>query len=188
MTGLTTDPGIRDQVLAAADRLFYARGVQNVGMDAVRSEAGVSLKRLYQVFPSKNALLGEVLRRRSETWDAGLAEASAGATTSREHLLAIFDFLDGWFRSDDFRGCVFVNTFAELGAVSPEVAAVARAHKSRFHRYVEGLVAELGGTADLAAQIALLVEGAQVTAAITGSPVPARQACAATETLLAAIG
>jgi AcrR family transcriptional regulator len=184
MTEQVVDPHVREQLLAAADRLFYTRGVQNVGMDAVRSEAGISLKRMYQVFPSKDALLAEVLRRRRAQWDDGMAAAATGAVTSRERLLRVFDFLDAWFREEDFRGCTFVNSFAELGAVSPEVAQLAREHKVAFQRYVADLVAELGGTSDLAAQIALLAEGAQTTAAITGSPVSARHARAAAETLL----
>ncbi len=36
----------QQQVLDAADALFYERGVQAVGMDAIRSASGVSLKRL----------------------------------------------------------------------------------------------------------------------------------------------
>ena len=43
----------RTAVLEAADELFYARGVQAVGMDAVRTAAGIPLKRMYALFPSK---------------------------------------------------------------------------------------------------------------------------------------
>ena len=42
----------RQHVLETADRLFYGRGVQAVGMDELRQAAGVSLKRLYALFPS----------------------------------------------------------------------------------------------------------------------------------------
>ena len=98
------DASARAAVVAAADRLFYARGVQSVGMDAVRTEAGVSLKRIYSLFPSKDDLVVAVLRHRTEQWDAGIARAAAGATTPRGRLLAVFDFLDAWFREDGFRG------------------------------------------------------------------------------------
>ena len=107
------DASARAAVVAAADRLFYARGVQSVGMDAVRAEAGVSLKRIYSLFPSKDDLVVAVLRHRTEQWDAGIARAAAGATTPRGRLLAVFDFLDAWFREDGFRGCAFINSFGE---------------------------------------------------------------------------
>ena len=41
------------RVLDAAEELFYGRGVQDVGMDEIRSASGVSLKRLYRLFPAK---------------------------------------------------------------------------------------------------------------------------------------
>lgn len=50
------------RVLEAARTLFNERGVQAVGMDSIRSASGVSLKRLYQVFPSKDALLDAAAR------------------------------------------------------------------------------------------------------------------------------
>lgn len=174
----------RERILDAADRLFYARGIQAVGMDAVRSASGVPLKRLYACFPSKEQLVLHVLRRRADIWNAGIADAAAAATSPREQLLAVYDFLDSWFRQDDFRGCGFINAFGELGAVSPEVAEAARAHKRAFQGHISRLVAELGAPPALAAQLALLAEGAQTTAAIDGTPTPAAQARAAAQVLI----
>jgi AcrR family transcriptional regulator len=181
MTDVRSD---RDRIVDAADRLFYGRGIQAVGMDAVRAAAGVPLKRLYAEFASKDALLVEVLHHRTRIWDAGIAAAAAAAATPRAKLLAIYDFLDGWFRTDDFRGCGFINAFGELGAVSPDVADVARQQKESFQRYVRGLVADLGGSPALAAQLAILAEGAQTTAAIAHTPDAAAHARAAAQTLI----
>jgi AcrR family transcriptional regulator len=173
---MTDLPGDRDRIVATADRLFYARGIQAVGMDAVRTEAGVPLKRIYAQFPSKEALLEAVMRHRMGIWDAGIAEAAASATTPRARLLAIYDFLDAWFRDDEFRGCGFINAYGELGAVSPAVARLAGEQKASFQAYVSDLVAQLGAAPSLAAQLSLLAEGAQTTAAIGGSPDAARHA------------
>lgn len=175
----------REQVVAAADRLFYTRGIQSVGMDAVRAEAGVSLKRIYALFPSKDDLVIAVLHRRTEQWNAGITASAAGAGTPREKLLAIFDFLNGWFRQDDFRGCAFINSYGELGASSAAVAETARAQKEDFQRYVAELVRDAGAPEQLAPQLALLAEGAQTTAAISGRPDAAQHARAAAETLIA---
>ena len=58
------DEQVRERVLNAADRLYYGRGIQSVGMDELRRASGVSLKGLYGVFPSKAAIVLEVLDRR----------------------------------------------------------------------------------------------------------------------------
>ncbi|TQL54923.1 hypothetical protein FB464_2473 [Subtercola boreus] len=102
-----------------------------------------------------------------------------------DRLLAIYDYLAEWFDTDSFRGCGFINSFGELGAVSPQVAETARVHKQQFQDYVGHLVDEVGGTPDLAAQLAILAEGAQTTAAISGQNSAAGQARRAAKTLIA---
>jgi AcrR family transcriptional regulator len=168
----------REAVIQAADELFYAHGVQAVGMDAVRTAAGVSLKRIYSLFASKDELIVAVLHHRTTVWDSGLASASERATSARERILAIFDFLDAWFREPEFRGCAFINTHGEL------VADAVREQKRSFQEYVARLVSDAGAPATLAPQLAILAEGAQTTAAIAGTPAAAHQARAAAETLL----
>jgi AcrR family transcriptional regulator len=174
----------RDRIVQAAHDLYYSRGIQAVGMDAVRTASGIPLKRLYAQFPSKDALVAEVLRFTTGLWDAGIASAAHTATTPREKLLAIYDFLDEWFRADDFRGCGFINAFGELGATSPAVAEVARNQKTTFQNYVGQLVAQLGAPSLLADQLAILAEGAQTTAAISGRPDAAAAARSAAVTLI----
>ena len=177
-----SDRGSR--IVDAADALYYARGFQAVGMDEVRSAAGVSLKRLYQEFPSKEALVLAVLRARHAMWDEGVAAAVAAADEPRDKLLAIYDYLSSWFADDSFRGCGFINAFGELGTVFPSVAQLAREHKESFQGFLAALVAAAGAPASLAPQLALLAEGAQTTAAISGRTDAATHARAAAEVLI----
>ncbi|MBU5422837.1 TetR family transcriptional regulator [Cellulomonas hominis] len=183
-----SDDALREQVLDAADRLYYSRGIQAVGMDELRAAAGVPLKRLYRLFASKDAIVAEVLRRRHALWEEGLTAAVIAAGTPRDRLLAIYDYLAGWFAQGDFHGCMFINAFGELGGCSSEVADLAREHKAGFQAYVAELVEVAGGPPVLAAQLAILAEGAQTTAAISGSPDAAAQARAAAVTLIDAAG
>lgn len=175
----------RTLVLDAAEELFYGRGIQAVGMDAVRSASGVTLRRLYQLFPSKGALVEAYLLRRDARWRGSLAAyVDAVDAPPRERVLAVFDWLRAWFEEPGFRGCAFINSFGELGATSPEVALAARRHKEEFRRYVTGLVTEADAPASTGAHVALLAEGAMVTAALTGSSAPAREAREAAALLL----
>ncbi len=174
----------RSRIVATADELYYARGIQAVGMDELRTAAGVSLKKLYAEFPSKGSIVMAVLEHRHQAWEEGLDARVRRESTPRSRLLAIFDYLCQWFGEDTFRGCGFINTFAELGAVSPEVAAYAREHKAAFQQYVARLAEEAGAPAQLAPQLSILAEGAQTTAAIAGSADAALQARAAAEILI----
>jgi AcrR family transcriptional regulator len=174
---------VRAKVVDAADRLYYRLGIQAVGMDALRAEAGVSLKRLYRLFPSKEAVVEQVLHRRHEMWDA-LVEDAIDVSDPRKRLLAIYEMLARWFDQDDFRGCMFINSFGELGATAPRVAEIVRAHKAKFQARLAEIAAEAGAPASLAPQLAILAEGAQTTAAIAGTNDAARQARQAAEVLI----
>ena len=87
---------MRALALADADRLFYAKGVRAVGMDELRTASGISLKRLYKLFPSQDAIVEPFLLARHRTWTEGVAAAVAQQKAPRERLLAVYDFLVGW--------------------------------------------------------------------------------------------
>ncbi|MGP3959194.1 TetR/AcrR family transcriptional regulator [Nonomuraea sp. 3N208] len=166
-----------ERVLVAAGELFYGRGLRAVGMDDVRAASGVSLKRLYQCFPSKEALVVAYLERRDERWMSSLTSY----VEQRENkIAAVFTWLERWFAEDDFRGCGFVNAYGELGATSEAVREVVRRHKQRLRDYLRGLATE-ARTADpnlLAEQLLVLVDGATVTAMVNppGAATAARAA------------
>ncbi|GLJ61463.1 MULTISPECIES: TetR/AcrR family transcriptional regulator [Microbacterium] len=180
-----TEEEARERILAAAEELYYRKGYAAVGMDELRSAAGVSLRRLYALFPAKNDIVAAVLDRRHRQWESALDGAIAAAGDDpRERLLAVYRYLEDWFCTGDFRGCAFINAFGELGGTHPEVARIVREHKASFQEHMAALVAASGAPAALAAQLSILAEGAQSTAAISGDPQVAAQARAAAEVLI----
>ncbi|MFI1028956.1 TetR/AcrR family transcriptional regulator [Streptomyces sp. NPDC020951] len=174
----------REQALDAAETLFYGRGVQAVGMDDVRGASGVSLKRLYQLFPAKEQLVEAYLERRDIRWRGLLAESVARREDPRERILAVFDWLEEWFHEPDFRGCAWINAYGELGAASERVTRQVRAHKRAFRDCLAGLVADAGLPPALAGPLFLLAEGAMTTAGISGDAAPAAEAREAARLLL----
>ena len=180
-----TEEEARERILAAAEELYYRKGYAAVGMDELRTAAGVSLRRLYALFPAKTDIVAAVLQRKHHEWETSLTAAVADAGTDpRTRLLAVYRYLEGWFCTDGFRGCAFINAFGELGGTNPEVAQIVREHKASFQKYMATLTAESGAPAALAAQLSILAEGAQSTAAISADPQVAAQARAAAEVLI----
>ncbi|SFI90131.1 DNA-binding transcriptional regulator, AcrR family [Amycolatopsis sacchari] len=179
------DPDLaRDRLLDAAEELFYARGIQTVGMDDIRAASGVSLKRLYRLFPAKEQLVEAYLERRDTTWRARLAEHVEQHEDPERRILAVFDWLELWFAEPGFRGCAWINSYGELGAVSDAVTRQARHHKEAFRTYLEELVTAAGLPGELAGQLLLLAEGAMVTAGIFGRTDPAAHARTAAAALV----
>jgi AcrR family transcriptional regulator len=185
VTGTMTD---EDRLLDCAESLFYARGVHAVTMAEIRDESGIALRRIYQLYPTKESLVVGYLNRRDGRWRGALADyvterlrRDDPANDRAERVRLLFDGLGRWFTEPGFRGCAWLNSFGEMGAASPAVVRAVADHKSRFKAYIVGLV---NGDDGLAEAIFLLAEGAMVTAAIDGSRWPAERAGAAAVALL----
>lgn len=178
------DDAARAGIVAAVAPLFYARGFTTVGMDEVRTVSGVSLKRLYRLFPSKEDIIEQVLLGWRDAWEKSVTAQVESTQVPRDRLLAVFDFLAAWFTSEGFRGCAFINSFGELGGTSGRIGSIVRGQKAEFQDYLARVAAGIDAPPTLAPQLAILAEGAVTTAAISASPEPARQARAAAEILI----
>jgi AcrR family transcriptional regulator len=162
----------RQRILDTADRLFYAEGVRAVGIDRVIAEAGVAKATLYAHFPSKDDLIVATLRHREESvseFFRTAMERHGRRTTDR--LRAFFAALKEWFESPGFRGCAFINAAVELADPGHPGSKYVRDYKGRFRGMIDGLVEGAVGKAHakLTPAVAMLVEGAVVTAVIHGS-------------------
>lgn len=180
-------PAVRTLILDAASELFYQQGIHAIGIDTVIDRAGVAKASLYRHFRTKDDLTAAVLRRRDERWRAWLAETvEAHATTPRQKLLAVFDALDEWFASQDFRGCGFINAAAEFPAPDHPVRAVVKDHKRAVIRYLGDLAREARAQHPevLASELFLLMEGAIATAYIETATWPSQVAKSAAAALL----
>lgn len=180
----------RQRVLETADRLFYADGIRAVGIDRVIAEAGVAKATLYAHFPSKDDLILAVLQHREAAVVAFFTEATARhRKRGKDPLRAFFAALKEWFSSPGFRGCAFQNAVVELADPDHPGTAFVRGHKGRFHETLAGLVREAVGPAGEAVTpaVAVLVEGAIVTALIDRSPAAADVARDAAARLLASV-
>ena len=182
----TTDRrSARERLLAAADELFYEEGVHTVGIDRVIARAGVAKATLYSVFGSKDELIRCYLTARHAARQERITRTLARYETPRDRLLGVFDVLGESFAEPGFRGCAFMNASAEArpGSAIEEVS-------DEFRAWVRSLFVELGQAAGvpaperLARQLALLYDGATVTARMDRDPGAAAAARGAAAALL----
>ena len=153
-----------ERILATASTLFYENGINAIGVDRIAEEAGTTKKTLYDRFGSKEGLTLAYLRRRYETWQAFLLEyLEARPDPGPERVLAVFDAIDAWMRTNT-RGCGFINAYAELAGTGHSGLDVVLAEKRGIRATYVGLVRELDvdDPERLGGQISLLHEGAIV--------------------------
>lgn len=156
----------RVTALETADALFYKRGIAAASMADIRDRSGVSLRRLYSMFPHKSDLVTGWLEHRHESWmtmftngiDQRLTKGHAPAD-------AVFESLAAWLVATEFRGCGFINTLAETGVVTNRQRDIIRHHK-------QALIDLLARFTDQPAALAVVIDGAIVQAAVFGSTSP----------------
>ena len=178
-----------EKLLDTALRLFYRDGYHAVGIDTVLAEAQVAKITLYNHFPSKTDLIVAVLARQAARLAATRqALIDAAGTDPRARFLALFTWLEEWFRRTDFNGCAFIRAVGEFPASDSPINQTVVAYRTRYLDLIESLLAALpiAKPRALAEEILLLTEGAIVVAHTFRDPLAARRARHAAEALLAA--
>jgi AcrR family transcriptional regulator len=177
----------RAHLLSTAWRLFYRDGYRSVGIDTLLAEADVAKMTLYNHFSSKEELIAAVIKKRSDEVLAGLAQAvKAAGQSPKRRLLAVFDWLEVLFGTQDFNGCAFIRAISEYPDTEHPVHKAAWAHKRAVREMLVVLAREAGAKnpAALADNLRLLIDGALVAAHATGKSTPARVARTAAADLL----
>lgn len=164
------DDSPRGKLMAAACQLICREGITATGVDKIVSAAGTAKTTLYNTFGSKDALVLAVLDAEGEAWrDWFLGELKAHRGRPEVKLASMFKSLETWFRSDRFYGCPFINAVGESHKGDDRMREVAKQHKLIVLAAIERIAKEAGAAnpARLTHELALLMDGAIVTAMIT---------------------
>jgi AcrR family transcriptional regulator len=162
-------PDVRERILATASNLFYQRGVRAVGVDLVVQEAAVAKTSLYRHFPTKDDLIVAFLEREDlEFWSLWDRAASQHVDNPGAELVAHMRWIGARLARTNYRGCPQINVAAEFA----EQDHPARLASERHMRALRGRLRDIAKRLrvrrpdQLAAQLALLVNGAFVSAAL----------------------
>ncbi|MEQ9558704.1 MAG: TetR/AcrR family transcriptional regulator [Rhodospirillales bacterium] len=160
----------REQLIDTAIELFSKHGFHATGIDAILAASGVSKKTLYRHFRSKDELILAALRKYDGLFRNNFMRAvESRATAPKERLLAVFEVARDWFEDNSFYGCMFINAVGEYSDPDTPVRHQCKAFKSMIRDYLEqqcrGLV--VADPAGLAEELAMVLEGATVTAQVS---------------------
>jgi len=156
----------------------------------IAEAAGVTRRTLYYHFEDKEALVRAYLRARDRSGRALLVNARERSSSPSAAILAVFDSLEVWFRTKEFRGCAFANAVGESRDAVIFAGPIARKHKLALRDWFVDACEDAGAARprDLAEQLMILFDGAMNGSSIRRDPAIARHARAAAQTLLAAAG
>jgi AcrR family transcriptional regulator len=168
----------KERLLRSAQELFYRKGMAT-GVDEISAHAEVAKMSLYTHFGSKESLATEYVvdaERGFQQWFDG--QMARGPADPRARLLYTFDVLEAWVSRAEFRGCIFINAALQLNDPKHPAFSAALAQKAAMRAQLEELARAAGirKPRALARELALLMDGALVAAAMEQSPAPAHAA------------
>jgi AcrR family transcriptional regulator len=151
----------RERLLAAANELFYAQGVQTVGIDRIIERAGVAKASLYNLFGSKEELVAAYLASRRDGTTSRINEVIEEFDDPRLKILAVFDAQAEQYERADFNGCAFMAacTEARPGGLIERAA-------DEFRSWIRAMFT------DLAEQVAPRIRQISDTSSISSTTAP----------------
>lgn len=119
-----------DAALAAALDLFWARGFEATGIEALTQAMGLSRSSLYAAYGSKQGVLRAALAWYSDTACAALADRMAAAPDAQSAVRAAVAAIAD--PHGDRRGCFHLNCVTELAPHDRAIEALGLAHHARL--------------------------------------------------------
>jgi AcrR family transcriptional regulator len=179
----------RERILGTASTLFYKSGVRAVGIDLVIEQAKVAKASLYRHFKTKDDLIVAFLEREdAEFWALWDEVATRHADDPAGELDAHMRWIGQRLSRSNYRGCPQINVAAEFAEQDHPARQVARSHmralRSRLNAIAQRL--DVSRPDELAAQLAVLVNGAFVSSELLAPKEATRVLLACARALVAA--
>ena len=132
-----------DAAIDKAVDVFWRKGYASTTPQDLVQELGIGKGSLYNTFTSKHALFEQALRRYGENRVAGLVEVLEGPGPVRTRLRAALKKLVDTYLDDPCRrGCLAVNTAAELAGVDETATEIVRGVFDRMESAFQAAIEE----------------------------------------------
>ncbi len=114
--------------------LFYANGINSIGINEILKTSGIAKQTLYSHFESKESLILATLEQRHMNFIEWLETKLEGADSNEKVIINLFTALESWFTNSepmlgDFCGCFFINSSAEFSNKSSDISLFCKKHK-----------------------------------------------------------
>lgn len=131
---------IKNRIIETASSLFYKNGYNSTGINEIISEAGIAKATLYSHFKSKEDICIAYLRFKDTNFSKDIEELTASKPKGKLQILAIFDYLEVFFHTEDFNGCWSIKTVSEIPRDNETIRNEIQKQKNEFIQFIETLV------------------------------------------------
>ncbi|WP_054712870.1 TetR/AcrR family transcriptional regulator [Bacillus sp. JCM 19041] len=160
----------KEDILKAAEHLFYEYGFKGVGIKQIIQEADVANMTLYNHFSSKEQLVEEVLKQREKRYWSYLDRFTEEETVS-PYLNAVKAH-GMWLEEESYQGDMFLRAIEDYAGANNEIEHIARSHKQNLLTYFTKLAQRVEKDTheeDLPHYFTLLLEGTTSMTTLIGA-------------------
>jgi len=133
---------IKNRIIETSSSLFYKNGYNSTGINEIISQAGIAKATLYNHFKSKEEICIAYLRYKDATFIKNIEDFTLSKPKGKEQVLAIFDFLELFFQTNDFNGCWCIKTVSEIPNDNKIIRNEIQKQKSNFIQFVSKLITD----------------------------------------------
>lgn len=156
---------VRQTIVETSTNLFYKNGYNSTGINEIIKEAGIAKATLYNHFPSKEDICLAYLDYMNDTFISSIKDHISKAQQGKPKVIAIIDFLRGFYKQDGFGGCWCIRTVAEIPRDNKKILAKIQNHKMELLSIIEDTVSDATNlnhqnASSVAKQLYVLYEGA----------------------------
>lgn len=159
---MTTQPPVRERILASATQLFDAASLRSISADKVIAGAGTTKATFYRHFPTKDDLVVAYLDVQLAHLQSAVEEQRVASDDGGALLKWLAEANGEAACRPGFRGCAFLNAAAEYPADGNVVRAAVERYRAWLHGVVTEALRDLGVETpdDIADQLIMLRDGA----------------------------
>lgn len=162
---------VRERILDAATRRYYAEGIRAVSADRLIADAGISKVTFYRYFASKDDLVVAYLQQASDREKVGVtAERAKGDPAAVLRWYA--DSVGTMSCAPGFRGCPFINAAAEIADPEHPGRRIVAEHRAWLTAQAAEILSEMEveRAEARADQLMMLRDGAMIAGYLGRSP------------------
>ncbi|HHF3095095.1 TPA: TetR/AcrR family transcriptional regulator [Vibrio diabolicus] len=149
----------RDDLLQAAECLFYQEGFHRTGVAKIAEQANTTQRTLYKHFPSKESLILAIMEKREARYWKSVEELD-NSFTGAWHSLVPFYALRNWFGQQNHHGCFYWHALSEYQGKDQQIVRYVHDYKLRQeHDFTSRLEKDGISQPSLSSVLMLIYEG-----------------------------
>jgi len=94
----------KEELLRVAGDIFFRQGFAATGIKQIIDEAGIAKGAFYSHFNSKEEMGVAWLKSSNDKWSEAMHETMAKSKSPRTKILALFNMLEDWVKTNNYRG------------------------------------------------------------------------------------